>query len=113
MDILFVRTGTILTPFNPDRTPAELRYNEAHPATRVCVERTFGLLKSRYLIASYQLSPDGWIKFVLLERKIVRLRMNVKYTTLGPCAHVLAFITSIRINIERGNAGSLYSLIFK
>ena len=74
----------ILKPFNPDRTPAELRYNEAHPATRVCVERTFGLLKSRYLTTSYQLNPDGWIKFVLQERKIARRRMNAKYTTVGP-----------------------------
>ena len=38
----------LLTPFNPARTPAELRYNEAHCVTRVCVERTFGLLKSRF-----------------------------------------------------------------
>ena len=38
----------LLTPVSRPETASEIRFNEAHCATRVCVERTFGLLKSRF-----------------------------------------------------------------
>ncbi|XP_069062044.1 putative nuclease HARBI1 [Pleurodeles waltl] len=43
-----VRT-CMMTPYLNPATPAEWRYNAAHRATRNMVERTFGLLKSRFL----------------------------------------------------------------
>lgn len=38
----------LLTPFANPASPAEERYNRSHTATRVVVEQTFGLLKSRF-----------------------------------------------------------------
>ncbi|XP_069092127.1 putative nuclease HARBI1 [Pleurodeles waltl] len=38
----------MMTPYLNPTTPAERRYNSAHRATRNVVERTFGLLKSRF-----------------------------------------------------------------
>lgn len=38
----------LLTPFLQPSTPAEVAYNSAHARTRVIVERSFGLLKSRW-----------------------------------------------------------------
>ncbi|XP_069059723.1 putative nuclease HARBI1 [Pleurodeles waltl] len=38
----------IPTPYLSPATPAERRYNAAHRATRSVVERSFGLLKSRF-----------------------------------------------------------------
>ena len=38
----------MMTPFRNPQTPGEQRYNEAHIRTRAVVERTFGLLKSRF-----------------------------------------------------------------
>ena len=37
-----------MTPYRNPQTPGEERYNEAHAKTRAVVERTFGLLKSRF-----------------------------------------------------------------
>ena len=37
-----------MTPFRNPQTPGEKRYNLAHARTRGVVERTFGLLKSRF-----------------------------------------------------------------
>ena len=37
-----------MTPFRNPETPGERKYNEAHARTRGVVERTFGLLKSRF-----------------------------------------------------------------
>ncbi|KAJ1119630.1 hypothetical protein NDU88_007815 [Pleurodeles waltl] len=38
----------MMTPYLNPATPAERRYNSAHRATCNVVERTFGLLKSRF-----------------------------------------------------------------
>ena len=37
-----------MTPFRNPETPGEQRYNDAHTRTRAVVERTFGILKSRF-----------------------------------------------------------------
>ena len=37
-----------MTPFRDPQTPGERKYNEANARTRAVVERTFGLLKSRF-----------------------------------------------------------------
>ena len=37
-----------MTPYQNPETPGEQRYNDAHTRTREVVERTFGLLKSRF-----------------------------------------------------------------
>ena len=37
-----------MTPFRNPQTPGEENYNAAHIRTRAVVERTFGLLKSRF-----------------------------------------------------------------
>ena len=37
-----------MTPFRNPETQGEQRYNDAHTRTRAVVERTFGLLKSRF-----------------------------------------------------------------
>ena len=37
-----------MTPFANPANPAEERYNRSHTATRVVVEQTFGVLKSRF-----------------------------------------------------------------
>uniref|UniRef100_A0A8C5M1R4 Putative nuclease HARBI1 n=1 Tax=Leptobrachium leishanense TaxID=445787 RepID=A0A8C5M1R4_9ANUR len=39
----------LLTPLRNPQTPAEVQYNSAHCATRNVIERTFGVLKSRFL----------------------------------------------------------------
>ena len=41
-------TNHVLTPLLNPTTPAEMRYNEAHIATRNTVERLFGIWKSRF-----------------------------------------------------------------
>ena len=41
-------TNFVLTPLLNPVTPAEMRYNEAHIATRNTVERLFGIWKSRF-----------------------------------------------------------------
>ncbi|XP_053567635.1 putative nuclease HARBI1 [Bombina bombina] len=38
----------LLTPVNIPRTRSEMRYNDAHKTTRCVIERTFGMLKSRF-----------------------------------------------------------------
>uniref|UniRef100_A0A8C5MN25 DDE Tnp4 domain-containing protein n=1 Tax=Leptobrachium leishanense TaxID=445787 RepID=A0A8C5MN25_9ANUR len=39
----------LLTPLRNPQTPAEVQYNSAHCATRNVIERTFGVLKYRFL----------------------------------------------------------------
>ncbi|XP_069108158.1 putative nuclease HARBI1 [Argopecten irradians] len=38
----------LLTPFNNPSTPSEINYNKSHCKTRNIVERSFGVLKSRF-----------------------------------------------------------------
>ncbi|XP_069062076.1 putative nuclease HARBI1 [Pleurodeles waltl] len=59
----------MLTPYLSPATPAERRYNVAHRATRNVVERTFGLLKSRFRCihrsgGALQYSPETTCKMV-------------------------------------------------
>ncbi|KAJ1199885.1 hypothetical protein NDU88_003717 [Pleurodeles waltl] len=47
-DSAYAARTYMMTPYLNPATPAERRYNSAHKATRNVVERTFGLLKSRF-----------------------------------------------------------------
>ena len=44
----YPNTPWLLTPIRDPTTPGEVCYNEAHVKTRRPIERTFGLLKSRF-----------------------------------------------------------------
>ncbi|XP_030066666.1 putative nuclease HARBI1 [Microcaecilia unicolor] len=61
----------LLTPLAVPRSDAEKRYNEAHIATRCTIERTFGVLKSRFRClhisgGSLQYSPEKVADIVLV-----------------------------------------------
>ena len=47
-DSAYPNSAWLLAPVRNPRTPAEVRFNEAHGRTRRVVERTFGLLKARF-----------------------------------------------------------------
>ena len=44
----YARKPYMLVPYGRPSTEAEEAYNRAHAKTRVCVERAFGVLKSRF-----------------------------------------------------------------
>ena len=46
----------MLTPFLSPQTDSERSYNYAHKRTRVLIERSFGILKSRFLCLSHKIS---------------------------------------------------------
>ncbi|MCL4155028.1 UNVERIFIED_CONTAM: hypothetical protein GTU68_002657 [Idotea baltica] len=46
----------LLVPLANPVTPAERAYNRAHKKTRVTIERSFGILKSRFMALSHKLS---------------------------------------------------------
>lgn len=48
-------TSYLLTPLANPGTPGERRYNKAHIKTRNCVERCFGVWKSRFPCLQYVL----------------------------------------------------------
>ncbi|KAJ1161478.1 hypothetical protein NDU88_001963 [Pleurodeles waltl] len=59
----------MMTPYLNPTTPAERRYNAAHRATHNVVERTFGLLKSRFRClhksgGALQYSPETTCRIV-------------------------------------------------
>ncbi|KAJ1216532.1 hypothetical protein NDU88_004133, partial [Pleurodeles waltl] len=59
----------ILTPYLNPATPGERRYNAAHRMTHRVLERTFGLLKSRFRClhkscGALQYSPENTCKIV-------------------------------------------------
>ncbi|XP_030062899.1 putative nuclease HARBI1 [Microcaecilia unicolor] len=61
----------LLTPLAVPQSDAEKRYNEAHIATRCTIERTFGVLKSRFRClhisgGSLQYSPEKVADIVLV-----------------------------------------------
>ncbi|XP_042210294.1 putative nuclease HARBI1 [Homarus americanus] len=59
----------LMTPFRNPSTPGEVRYNNSHTKTRVVVEQTFGVLKSRFRClhrsgGSLQYDPSKCAKIV-------------------------------------------------
>ncbi|XP_030071493.1 putative nuclease HARBI1 [Microcaecilia unicolor] len=61
----------LLTPITIPRSDAEKRYNESHISTRCTIERTFGVLKSRFRClhisgGSLQYSPEKVADIVLV-----------------------------------------------
>lgn len=54
-DAAYALTETMLVPYKHSRllTAGELRYNDAHSATRQTIERAFGLLKGRWRRLKY------------------------------------------------------------
>ena len=45
----------LITPVRRPATRAEAQFNESHKKTRCCIERTFGVLKSRFSCLSFGL----------------------------------------------------------
>lgn len=55
-DSAYALKSYMLTPFLHPQTQSERNYNYGHKKTRVTIERSFGVLKSRFLCLSHKLS---------------------------------------------------------
>ncbi|XP_030058307.1 putative nuclease HARBI1 [Microcaecilia unicolor] len=102
----------LLTPITIPRSDAEKRYNESHISTRCTIERTFGVLKSRFRClhisgGSLQYSPEKVADIVLvccmLHNIALRHKLDIDIDIVVP-PEVDITPLATGSDVSRGNA---------